>query len=406
MKMNLFTTQMFILVVSYVIVFEMVIGGGGRLVEVYNISLRNAFFVFMFIFSILTVPYLSNKVFTVYGKLIFLYVLSAISSFLVMSMFQSSGKELTDAFVDIKLLSVMLTFPCIYYMAKNIKYNILFVVKICALIMAVIYILSVLALWFNLVDFESFYEINNTGEFFFSPYKTFVYKGFIYLAIGAFLFLFDKHKNKRQWFCFLICILALLLTRSRGLILSFLMISYIYYVVCYLTNNYHKIFAMLAFFIGIYCLLLMYINLYTERDAVSDSIRLNDFKFIIYSFNEMPLGLLFGFGSGFEISGRPQIENAYMNALIKQGILGCLLIISPLFMIIKNMLTFRFDNSFLLLFFSVCLIYFQSNFNPYINNTIGMFFVLYVLALSLLFPTHNYAPPDKMCPLNGLNETK
>lgn len=366
----------------------MIIGGGGRLIELYNISPRNILFVIMFFISILTVFQLRGKALAVYGIIIFLFTLSYISSFLIMSVFQGDDKGLENIISDIKLLFVMLLFPCIYLIAKKIRYNILFIVKVCAMIMAVLYLSSVFALWFNLIDFESFYKINETGEFFFSPYKTFVYKGFIYLAIGAFFFLFDHQNGKRQWFCFIICFLALLLTRSRGLILSFLIISYIYYVVCYLTNNYYKVFAILSIFICVYGASLLYLDIYTERDAVSDSIRVNDLKSIMNLFNDMPLGLLFGFGSGFEVNNRPNIENTYINTLIKQGLLGCLLIMSPLLIIIKNMLTFKFDHSILLLFFAVCLVYIQSNFNPYVNNSIGMFFILYVLALSLLLPVN------------------
>ena len=90
--------------------------------------------------------------------------------------------------------------------------------------------------------------------------------------------------------------------------------------------------------------------------------------------------MVFGEGLGSEIDGRLNIENTFLWALWKLGVFGVLFWLVPLFLCIKYYIRIgRNDPGFNLAsayMFSTLLVYIQTMTNPYLNNPIGLSFVL------------------------------
>ncbi|QQA60734.1 O-antigen ligase family protein [Aeromonas caviae] len=373
----------FIYVASVVVVVEMIAGGGGGLINLGGMTFRNIVFFIMAPCSLFLLMRLRGAQLIVYLSLLALYIASCALSIIVMFEANADLVHSSAYYLDIKQLSIVLLFPCICYFSKKLEYKIINFIKICSVVMGLSYLLSLFFVHLNVISFDELYKINDTGEFFFSPYGTYVYKGFIYLAIGAFLFMFhgDVKNNKLRWLGFFISVLALILTRSRGLIISFSLVSLFYFILMQADWR-SKVLGVISSGVIICTIVVFFPYIHSERDAISDSVRFSDFIAIIDLLSVHPFNMLSGFGSGFEINGRTQIENAYLNTWLKFGVLGLLMLFIPLILIIKYRAHSEKNDTILV--FCVLLMYVQSNFNPYVNNSIGLFFILYVLSLFLL----------------------
>ena len=106
--------------------------------------------------------------------------------------------------------------------------------------------------------------------------------------------------------------------------------------------------------------------------------------------------LLFGEGMGTLINDRINIENTFLWAFWRLGVVGVIFWMSPLIICFKYFLRIKRCNPQFNLacayLFSTILIYVQTLSNPYLNNAIGLSFVLVAIfslrTLSKAVPEH------------------
>jgi hypothetical protein len=96
--------------------------------------------------------------------------------------------------------------------------------------------------------------------------------------------------------------------------------------------------------------------------------------------NVSPVTFLIGEGLGALINDRPSIENTFLSVFWKNGLLGVIFWLSPL-MVCTHFFrkvrgaeaSHRLANSY---YFGTLLVYVQTMTNPYLNNPIGLSFVM------------------------------
>jgi hypothetical protein len=106
----------------------------------------------------------------------------------------------------------------------------------------------------------------------------------------------------------------------------------------------------------------------------SDFVRYADIDYVLARLDFY--SWIFGKGFGVQINGDLVIEFAYLQLLYKTGLVGLLFFLAPcLVSISKIICSTRVHVSHIVL----VLIYFQSTFNPYVTNPIGMTIVCWII---------------------------
>ena len=205
------------------------------------------------------------------------------------------------------------------------------------------------------------------------------YKGFLYLAIALVFFVAIRG---RYWIpASILLFSALVLTLTRGFIWSTS-----FAILMLLVVQRRK--RALAFSLIVVALagILVWMYLPSFNDAIlnsremSNRQRLNDMDFMVN--NATLKTVLLGEGYGSLIDDRLNIENTFLWVLWKLGILGVVFWVTPLllcvryFLAIPNFHANRLACAFL---FGTVLIYVQTMTNPYLNNPIGLSFVMFSL---------------------------
>lgn len=107
----------------------------------------------------------------------------------------------------------------------------------------------------------------------------------------------------------------------------------------------------------------------------SNSIRLDDFSFILH--NLSIFNLFFGNGFGNLINSRSSVENSFLDIFFNQGLFGLVLYLYLFIRIyyIYNIIS-KYNKIFEPFFYGTIFIFLESFTNPFINNPIGMSFVM------------------------------
>ena len=202
------------------------------------------------------------------------------------------------------------------------------------------------------------------------------YKGFLYLGVSIIFFVAIRSK---YWVPLTIFVAAaLVLTLTRGFLLSvsvsvlFLLVAQRRYIVASLAS---VVVAIGAFFMLVYVPSLSSSISHSQFESVTQ--RQRDFFQIID--NITPRSLLVGDGYGAMVNDRFNIENTFLWAVWKLGIPGLLFWSMPLLLCayfyyrIPDRARHREASAF---FFSAVLVYIQTLTNPYLNNPIGLSFVM------------------------------
>jgi hypothetical protein len=251
------------------------------------------------------------------------------------------------------------------------------VLKLSGVVLGVIYLIIILLLQAGLLDFYHFYSVvSPTGEIFFRGDSLFFYKGFIYISLAIVFFAADKARFWSFWVCFLG--FTLLLTLTRGLLIS-TSLSLILLAVAqrrwFLTLTAFGSITAIAFAVLIYIPGTDF-ELDIDRSASTDQ-RFDDMDFMIH--NIQPTTILYGEGYGSFINERTAIENTFFWALWKLGVLGLMFWMMPLclcafyFVKVQGAEKYKLACAF---FFGVVLVYIQTGTNPYLNNPIGLSYVI------------------------------
>lgn len=390
-------------ILFFILIGELIVGGGGRLTAFGPISLRMILFAIAMIVTgiyFLQGRKLSRSVSTF--LIVFLVVLSVglITGAL-------SGAERKFWIEDVKPLSYVLILPFFYFLLEDnrLAKPISSLVIIAGLALSASLFIVLLLIHLHIVPFLSFYHlVIGTGEFYFRAETTFFYKGFIYLCIALIFVFFLKQKYQAAFMTILG--LAIILTFTRGFIFA-LGVTYIFYSL--LEKNYKHVIAGTAF--AVLFIFLSKPAIYTASSGLhqlkgldanvpkdrllgnrdeSDTGRIQQAQEVLAQVT--PLSFFVGHGFGNGVASRPvHMEVSYLEIFHKQGVLGLALWAYLFYLLFNRYRNSSRDEYAKAFFFSACFLFFQSITNQFINNPIGLSFAL--LSLTYLhFESSRHLP--------------
>lgn len=367
-------------IISYLLLFhffEIAFFGSGRLLEFGPLTLRMYCFIFVIF---LTIFHLNKFNYSILFS-VFIFLLSLILSSIIGI---AKNNQFEIIFDHIKPLLLFLEIILIYYFIGNqnkTEISFYYIYKYIGLILSLVFFILLILIYLKLIDFTFFYEWTlNENDFIFRSQENqistigFFYKGFLYLGVSFFFFLFDKKKYSNL--SLIIILIALILTLTRGLILSTL---FTYLIYLFKGRKTKAFLYIILLFIIIYSSYNFYINLLGNREE-SNSIRIDDFHFVLNNLSF--LNIFFGNGFGSLINNRVGVENSFLDIFFNQGLLGILLYVYIFIRILlihnKKLKNNNFYSPF---YYGTIFIYIESFTNPFINNPIGMSFVIVTFAI-------------------------
>ncbi len=359
------------------ILYELVIGGGGRYLEIGPLSFRMVFFGISLFLSFV---YFLNK------QIVKRNIVIIVAFFTMIILFSSIVGYFNLAPIEFILgdLKPLFFFYIILFFSLVIKdlddiERICRIIKKGSVLLAVLYILVILLLLFGKIDFSSFYEKQNEiGEIMFRNDSLFIYKGFLYLCIGFFFYLFSD-----KWYAKLILVFlffSIVLTLTRGFILFTTLIA-VYYVFFINKNILVKISTSL---IGL--LLMIALPFFMESlgdKSGSDSLRFVQINQVLSDVNLISFFVGHGFGIGVPVRPRG-MEISFLEIFHKQGLLGLAFwfsIFTYIFLMYYNIKNKEYRKIAIPFLLSVVFIILQSGTNPYMNNPIGLSMILITIVV-------------------------
>jgi len=363
-------------------------GGGGRFVQWNGLSLRYALFFFQFFF--LFYCFSLGLKFSGYVYKSTIAFLCFISCFVFIG--QLNGHDLGKALFNIKPLLFFLWLPSLYFLIRSEEHivKMLKLLYFSAFFVATLHVLLSFLIYVDLVSFSSVYEsFLYSKEFLWRGKSFFFYKGVVYISI-AFIMVLSLHKIIHFPFLRLFSIIALtsiLITFTKGIVLTTLIMVMF---VLLLKKKYMLAFLMLVLMsIALYYILLYRQGL--ENPEGSLNVRLRDISFIID--NTDAFTLFFGHGFGWTINNRQNIENSLLWFFSHSGLVGVIISILPyIYVVIKSSMfqqELRPYRIFLLA--SLGFMYLISLTNPFINNPLGLGWLLLCLVCANILARRSHA---------------
>lgn len=359
-------------------VLELFLGGGGRLTEVGPLTLRMILFGACVSFAgiaLLMKPRQDGTVKLAFG-LLTAYLLVHLPG-LVGAALNGGSMEGMTAEVQQSLYWAAAPFFAMVLRTERMVERTARLVQIAGLTLASVYLLGILGLLLGAFDLASVViTLSESGEFASRGGGFFFYKGFLYLGIATIFMIAIRPKWWRMGV--ILVVTALVATLTRGFIISTSVA-----VLLMLTLQGRKVtlgFGLAAVLLAGF---IMWVYLPSFDDsllstrATSNQARLDDMAFIA---DRLTLRtVLLGEGFGSLINGRVLIENTYLWAWWKLGVAGVLFWLTPLlictyfFISIPN---FRRDGLACAFYFGAILVYVQTGSNPYLNNPIGLSYIM------------------------------
>ncbi|PTB96811.1 hypothetical protein C9994_05715 [Marivirga lumbricoides] len=368
-----FSVNKFLFSFLIIVFIELMLGGGGRILELGNLTLRMYLF---FIGLIVALLYLQYKR-KIDKEVVFFVIASIVFLIYPIILGLINGASLNLIFLDIKPL-IFTFFVLIAHVSINNTKQIEVignVIRIVTLLMAIVYLSILYLLLSGKINFISFYKfVTPYNEFFFRGSQGFfTYKGFIYMGVGLFFWLFS-YPNLKKNIAILIIIVAIIFTGTRGFLVALAIIFFISIVLPKIAkgNLLYLIFTILPLFLAVW-----FLGSTELGDKIqSDSVRITQFFEVLERINFFTLFFGHGFGIGVPIR-EMHMEIAYLEIFHKQGLIG-LAYYSILFTFIylkyrKITIYKKLVRPFFLSAIYVAILSFT---NPYINNPIGLSMVL------------------------------
>jgi hypothetical protein len=422
---------------------ELFVGGGGRLIDFGFISIRQILFIgllLIYVYRIIKEKAIFNKEINMFFRLnpvaIGVYLLIGwfvVSSLVGIIHHNPKGVIVTDF---LRVLFFIVYFPLAYYISKD-RFSLGSIIKILkysALVVALFTIIVSLVgkTFFAGDNFIYFYNFMNSwthGDLFFRPSNAVFYKSSFFVLIGLIISLndlLDKKYTKIDIAIIVLGSISIIWSETRGFLFAFMLsvlmilIVDIKVVTDPVKGAAAKLQALIKSkqFIKKFVILLVIIiavpNLYNymtlsrfQTVKVEDTSKknvhhkkvvpeVNDesvnsrMKFIIASKDILkhPSNLIVGAGYGTSIGGRINgIEMSFLEILDEQGIIG-LAAWCFLFLIVyvnyyvaykKGQKLSTLEIAMMSAFMGVLLL---TNINPFINNPIGIIFLLVLLVVS------------------------
>lgn len=279
-------------------------------------------------------------------------------------------------FEDIKPLSYFFIFLFFYYMIieNSTIFMVVKILKFSTLFLSIIYLIYIILIKSELIDFSVVYLLlsDTTDIIFRGTDGELFYKGFIFLPIG-FLFFWDEKK----YFVSAIILTAIYFTQTRG----FYVITILGVFLHFCLTHKMKLSNMFALFIllALTYWSISYFELFEmgEKRDEGDVLRILTIEQVFDDITPFSFIWGHGFGKGVPIR-QVHMEMSYLEIFHKQGIIG---LIALIYLFLKiyifwNNIAPSKKRIATLFFIGTCMIYCQSFFNPYINNPMGIGFIL------------------------------
>lgn len=358
---------------------ELFIGGNGYLLEIGGVRLRVLLYVVCLawvIFTFLTRPLTSvaKSVWLVLGLFLASTLIGVVTAL-------SSGISLAYIFAELKGL---LYFPMIMFFALAIRDRedvelAAKLIVVCAVLQSTIFVGLMVQTHLGILQYQSVYEyLRQSDEFIFRHvpevddyYFGFFYKGAFHLGVAG-LFLLFVPKLRNYVFATLVLI-ALVLTETRGLYLSFGLA--VGAGIMLLRNSAQWLVLSVVCFIVVVIVVTIDVTPLFLR-PVSDSQRIDDIKWIAANFDIQRI--LVGHSMGAFIGERNRIEMTYLEIFYKQGLLGFMPWIAIFTINFIAYLEIRSADTRLGLAFllSMLYVYLATATNTFLTGSIGMCIVL------------------------------
>jgi hypothetical protein len=376
------------------ILFELMLGGGGRLTALGPVSLR----MILFALAIITVGIQllrKQKLPTDYW---FISILFGIILIIGTVRGITIGASRALWWEDLKplLYFFILPFFGLSIRHRSVVAQTATIIKRSGIILSVLFILTLILIHTSILPFIDFSNaVIGAGEFFFRGELTFFYKGFIYVCIA---FLFVHFDTQQYRFPILILLAAgIILSVTRGFLLALTLTYSCYY---FLKSSFVK---------SAFLITLSFLAVVVGQVAISESSKVIDqlkspqerslqkgtalsptllgdrsysdegrFQQIKEVAEQVSLSsILIGHGFGNGVPSRPiHMEISYLEIFHKQGLIGLTFWAYLIWLLYQKYRLASQGGLRDAFFFGSLFIYFQSLTNQYVNNPIGLAMIL------------------------------
>jgi hypothetical protein len=361
--------------------FELLLGGGGHVTAAGPLTLRMVLFAGCLAATLISLFFPRRRADGVLFAmaLVLAYLIIHVGGLLVGAI---NGGDTVAMFTQFQQSLFWLAAPFFALMIQTEKDvdSCARIVQIAGATLACAYLTILLALLTGLVNLGSVRSLlANSGEVVFRSGEFFIYKGFLYLGVAIIFFVGIRGK---YWAPLaLVTGLALVGTLTRGFLLSTSLSLLLMLVV---QRRWRTVVPALvlsaagAFFVWEYLPSLD--TSQSEAQGTSSDHRIQDMTYLA---NHTTIKtLVIGEGYGSQINGRGMIENTFLWVLWCFGIVGLMFWTMPLalcvyyFSKIPDAYLHPVANAYM---FGTVLVYLQTATNPYLNNPIGLSYVLLAL---------------------------
>ena len=366
----------------FLFVFEVIIGGSGRVFEIAGgITLRKLTFPIALIISLLVFFYFKNIKKDIAFIFIIFFCLLCFSTILGFINYGNDERVLEN-FLYQSFLLLLPFYSFFINDSRDIK-HVAQIIKVSALIMAAAYIILLFLLLFNVVAFGDVYSLTEDSPDFMARGESgFLYKGFLYLCLSLFFFENEKSLLGKRLKELFICT-AIYFTYVRGFIVSIFLTLILHQF--FFKSFVKGIFAVMAAFLIIAAFGNYYESASFDRYE-SDLIRKQQFEQVLSSVSPSSIFVGHGFGEGVAIRDN-HMEVTYLEIFHKQGILGLLFWFSILGYIIIQYLECKrlgYEKEARPFLLATFFIYLQSATNPFLSNSIGLnMIIISIVCLSV-----------------------
>lgn len=366
-----FSLNEVIYVVGILLIFELVLCGSGQIMKIGPLTFRMVLYVFGVLLSA-TVSIRYRYLFSTTD--IYLFEFSGLLFLFNIAIGLINGAPISMIIEDIKPFSYIFILPFLIILINSDKViNVINkILRFGPLMLACIYILYLIIVRsLGIVTFGEVYDASETqSDFMFRGTRgELFYKGFIYLPIGFLFWL-----KKKKYLPLFIIGIAIYYTLTRGFYIITL-IGIIMFLFSTRKNAKQKlIIGGLCFFLLV-CVLMILPLIQMDDRASGDQIRILTTKQVFEEINAFSVIIGHGYGIGVPVR-EIHMENSYLEIFHKSGVLGLGFWYYLFFCIYRYYLKTTNKNITMLYYIGTVMIYIQSLFNPFINNSIGMGFVL------------------------------
>ncbi len=375
-----------------VFLLELFLGGAGRLTTFGPLTLRMYLFI-SGLFGLGLLLLMGKKITKTTVSLMLIFI--CVFAIAIVRGFWNS-EDFSRIVDDAKMVSFFFILPFFDIMISSYRMadRVVRLLKLCALFMAVAYLIFFVVLNLKLIPYLTIYQAMSKPEYFaefgFRGEIAMIYKGFVYVAIGYFFYFFSQ-KSKRNTLKILLVFVAIMLTLVRAYMLLIFGMTFFYIVYRFLVarqNRLLNIVVISSIIIGA----LAFVPVALEKlgnKSVSDNIRYVQIQQVVEMID--PISFFIGHGYGVGVPIRPgHMEIMYLELFHKQGLLGLAFWLFLLVYIFFKAYNYRIycenkgheafidTRPFL---FGIAFVYLQSVFNPYLTNSMGMTFLFITLVI-------------------------